>query len=231
MIRHVITACGLLFCATVCAQSATDAAKVKNIGTIQTDPKVEAQCGMSMRTPNLQHVSDQAITFGCTGSYINGNTAVMEMDFQYDQNFDNRGGDNIGFMIEGIGISQKMAAGGDSIFRMEDTKLLPTLTKSAANSGSNCGPIVNTKVTRIKGSNWHGWIAEQTFGKDNPRCRENDKEYTSNYRCVQAMIGNNKMTAQLSRVCLLRKRQLSLENGFSYDLFIDMLKTLRFKEE
>jgi hypothetical protein len=192
MIRHGGTVFSLLLSATVSAQSATDAAKMKRIGTTQTDPKVETQCGMSIRTPNLQRVSDRTIGFGCIGSYTNGNSAVMEMDFQYDPNFDNRGGDNIGFVVEGIGIFQKMAAGGDSIFRMEDGKLLPILTESAANSGSSCGPVVNTKIAPIKGSNWYGWIAEQTFRKENPRCREDDKEYTSSYRCVQAMIGNKK---------------------------------------
>jgi hypothetical protein len=91
------------------------------------------------------------------------------------------------------------------------------------------GIVVNTKVTPVKGSNWCGWIAGQTFEKENSRCRDDDKEYTSCYRCVQAMVRNKKMPAQLSRVCLLRKRQLSSENGFSDDPFIDMLRTLRFK--
>ncbi len=55
---------------------------------------------------------------------------------------------------------------------------------------------------------------------------------TSNhsYRCVHVMVGNEKMTAQLGGVCLLRKRELSLESGFSYDLFMEMLGTLRFME-
>jgi hypothetical protein len=44
------------------------------------------------------------------------------------------------------------------------------------------------------------------------------------------MVGNEKMTAQLDAVCLLRTRELSLENGFSYDLFMEMLGTLRFME-
>jgi hypothetical protein len=44
------------------------------------------------------------------------------------------------------------------------------------------------------------------------------------------MVGNATMTATEDGVCLLRKRENSLENGFSYDLFMDMLKTLRFKE-
>jgi hypothetical protein len=70
----------------------------------------------------------------------------------------------------------------------------------------------------------------KTFAKPQGRCRP-AKEYSSRYRCVHLMIGNKKMTAQLDGVCLLRKREFSLENGFSYDLFMDMLKTLSFNEE
>jgi len=45
------------------------------------------------------------------------------------------------------------------------------------------------------------------------------------------MLGNDKMTAQIDGVCLLRKREVNLENGFSYDLSMDMLKTVRFRDE
>jgi hypothetical protein len=85
-------------------------------------------------------------------------------------------------------------------------------------------------ITPIKGSNWHGWIAEETFQKARGRCKP-AKEYTSRYRCIHVMIGNEKMTAQIAGVCLLRKREYSLENGFSYDIFMDMLKTLHFTEQ
>ena len=155
----------------------------------------------------------------------------MEMDFQYDPNFNPRGGDSITFLVKNIGIDRKMAAGGDNVFRLQPGDILPTLANGAAYKESNCNDhVTKTTVTPIRGSNWHGWIAEETFAKAHGRCRP-AKEYTSRYRCVHVMLGNDKMMAQLYGVCLLRKRELSLENGFSYDLFMDMLRTLRFKEE
>lgn len=230
MIHRIIVATGLLLYSIAYAQSATDAARLHSIGTNRTDLKVEEQCGMSLNTPALKSVSDQTIGFGCTNSYKNGSQAVMEMDFQYDPNFNSRGGDNITFVVEDIGIDRKMASGGDAVFRVKSGEAVPTLTPYSAYKESNCGvPVTKTDVSPIQGSNWHGWIAEETFAKARSRCKPT-KEYTSRYRCVHVMVGNDRMTAQLDGVCLLRKRELSLENGFSYDLFMDMLWTLRFNE-
>ncbi|CAE6871786.1 hypothetical protein [Paraburkholderia domus] len=231
MIRHTIIATGLFLYSIAYAQSAVDAARLHSIGTNRTDPKVEAQCGMSLNTPALKSVSDQTIGFGCTSSYKNGSQAVLEMDFQYDPNFNPRGGDNISFVVEDVGIDRKMAAGGDSVFRLNPGESLPVLTTGSAYKESNCNdPVTKTEVTPIRGSNWHGWIAEETFAKARGRCNP-AREYTARYRCVHVMVGNDKTTAQLDGVCLLRKHELSLENGFSYDLFMDMLRTLHFNEE
>jgi hypothetical protein len=229
MIRRIILASWVLLHSIAYAHLATDA-RLHAIGTNRTDPKVEEQCGMSFNTPALKSVSDQTIGFGCTGSYKSGGQAVMEMDFQYDPNFNPRGGDNISFVIENIDIDRKIAFGGDSVFRLKPGDSLPVLATGSAYKNSNCNdPVTKTKVTPIQSGNWHGWIAEETFAKAHGRCKP-AKEYTSRYRCVHVMVGNVKMTAQLDSVCLLRKRELSLENGFSYDLFMDMLRTLRFKE-
>ncbi|WP_148662386.1 hypothetical protein [Paraburkholderia phytofirmans] len=212
-------------------QSEVDSDLLGTIGTNPTDPEMEEQCGMSMRTPDLKRVDEQAIRFGCSGSYKSGGYTVINMDFQYDRNFELSGGARINFVVEGVGIEKKTAAEEDSVFRLKPGDNLPTLAPGSAYQESNCGdPVTKTDVTPIQGSNWHGWIAEETFAKARGSCRP-AKEYTSRYRCVHVMVGNDKMTAQLDGVCLLRKRELSLENGFSYDLFMDLLKTLRFKEQ
>lgn len=231
MIRRIIAACGLLLHSMAYAQSAADAARLRSIGTNRSSARVAEQCGMSLHTPDLKNFYDQNIGFGCTGSYKKNDYAVMEMDFQYDRNFNPRGGDSIAFVVEAIGIDRKLAARGHSVFRLKPGDSLPTLAMSSAYQTSNCSdPVIKTEVRRIQGSNWHGWIAEETFAKARGRCKP-EKEYTSRYRCVHVMVGNDKMTAQLDAVCLLRKRELSLENGFSYDLFMEMLGTLRFMEE
>ncbi len=172
MIRSIIVVAGMLLCSIAYAQSAANAVHIKSIGTNATDPKVYEQCGMSLNTPDLKSVSDQTIGFGCTHSYKDGSQAVMEMDFQYDPNFNPRGGDNINFVVENIGIDQKMAAGGDSIFRVESGETVSTLAPGLAYHESSCGDLVTKiDVTPIQGSNWHGWIAEETFAKAHGRCK------------------------------------------------------------
>ncbi|CAE6742139.1 hypothetical protein [Paraburkholderia haematera] len=230
MIRPGIVTCCLLLTSTTYAQSAADAAHIRSIGTNPIDPNAEERCGISMRTPNLTRVDGQPINFACSGTYKSGAYTFMNMDFQYDPNLELSGGSHISFVVDSLSIEKKIAAGGNSIFRLRLGDKLPTLAPDSAYKESNCGdPVIKTDITPIQGTNWHGWIAEETFARAHSRCKP-AKEYTSRYRCVHVMVGNDKMTAQLDDVCLLRKRELSLENGFSYDLFMDMLKTLRFKE-
>ncbi|CAB3762722.1 hypothetical protein [Paraburkholderia humisilvae] len=221
MIIRVMTLHVLLIFSTVYAQSAFGA-----IETNEMDTEVEEQCGISMRVPALKNIYNQELTFDCAGSYREGRKAVLSMDFQYDPNR-NSGADLISFVIENIGIEQKIRSGKNSIFHQSEKSDMPSLSAGASYSGSDCEPVTKTIISAIQGRNWHGWIAEEKFGRRRMDCKSY-KQYTSRYRCIHLMIGNEVATAQVGGVCLLRKRELSLERGFSYDLFIDMLKSARF---
>lgn len=210
------------------AQPIVGAKKSENIANNFIRPDVERQCGVSMRVPDLRYVYDQPIGFGCTGSYKDEGRAILDMDIQYDPN-QNSGGARITFVVERVGIDEKIKSGGDSVFSVDNKYGTPTLRSAAAYGGSNCGPATGVQVTPINGINWHGWIAEEKFEKTKKGCHP-EKEFTNKYRCVHVMVGNDVMTAQLTGVCLLRSREFSLENGFSYDIFIDMIKSMRFIE-
>jgi hypothetical protein len=151
------------------------------------------------------------------------------MDFQYDPTR-SYGGYRIEFDIEAVSIDKKVMTKGDRIFRMEEGKALPVLSAAASYKRSDCGdPVVSTTVKPLRGANWHGWLAEETFKSPTGKCKPNPW-FTPRFRCIHVIVGNDKTTAQLTGVCLLRNREYSLENGFSYDLFMDMLKTIRFKD-
>ncbi|MGR3906601.1 hypothetical protein Q3A80_06105 [Burkholderia sp. SR8] len=212
------------FGASVVASPSSD-----KLATDAIDPKIAEQCGMSIRTPRLKNIYGQPLGFGCTGSYRNGKHAGMDMDFQYDPN-ENAGGERVEFDIQSTGIENKINSGGDSLFKKNENNATPTLSSGATFAGSNCGPVKNVVVTPISGDNWHGWIAEGFFGKA-PRGCKLMKEYTTAYRCVSMMIGNEKMVAQLGGVCLLRKKEYGLENGLSYDIFMDMIKSIHFADQ
>jgi hypothetical protein len=192
------------------------------------EAKIIEQCGLSMTVPRLLDVFDQPIGFGCSGSYKGGKTASLNMGYEYNPN-NGSGGTNIGFEVQDIGIAEKMATHGDSIFKNTSNGSLPRLWNGVAYGVSNCGTPTTVKIAPISSENWHGWIAEESFGNASKGCKL-VKEYTPAYRCVHLMIGNEKMVAQLGGVCLLRKKELSLEHGFSYDLFIDMVKSIHFNE-
>lgn len=226
MVCKIILAC-MLFMSSVVYAKTTGASK-KGIPTNPMNPQIERQCGMSMRMPDLKDVYGEPLGFGCIGSYKYGHQAILSMDFQFDSN-EHRGGSRISFVVEMIGINEKINAGKDSIFRANVEGGMPTLSRSAAYAESNCGPATDIATTQIHGSNWYGWIAEEKFGENHPGCKPL-KEFTSAYRCIHVMVGNSSMSAQLGGVCLLKNREYSLENGFSYDLFMNMLDSLRLIE-
>lgn len=221
----------LLFSTLAFGQSASDSRRIYSIERNHTTPEVVEQCGIALDAPNLKSASDQVIGFACTGSYKNGEKAIMDRDFQYDPNFDPRGGDNVSFEIEETGIDKKLSAASDTIFRINPGKSSPILDPGASYTESDCGDtVVKTIISPIKGINWHGWIAEETSSKAGEHCKPS-KEYTEKYRCIHMLIGNGKLSAQLNGVCLLRNREYCLENGLSYDLFREMINTIRFTED
>ena len=182
----------------------------KNDGKIALapiEPNVVQQCGLSMLVPQLVNMFDKPLGFGCTGSPRNGYVSILLMNFQYDPN-QGSGGSSLNFEIENVGIDERIAKGGSSLFKIDEQKSLPILGSGASVATSKCGTSPSIEVTPISGTNWHGWIAEESFGKA-PRSCKLSKEYTRAYRCVHLMIGNDKMVAQIDGVCLLRKKSIA----------------------
>jgi hypothetical protein len=182
-----------------------------------------------MSAPDLRDVYDEMFEFGCIGTYERSEGAILTASFDYTGQ---RPVDRFDFEIRKIGIDLWISSGRNgSMFQLKTGDSQPKLVEGATFPWSGCGPVIKTTTTPLQGINWRGWIAEDTFQPPRKGCVPADKEYTPAYRCIHVMVGNAKMTAMLGGVCLLRNREYSLENGFSYDLFMDMLKTLRFKEQ
>ncbi len=203
----------------------------KNIAMVAIDPQSTAKCGMQISVPNIKNALDQRLVFGCTGNYENDGSASLNMDFQNNPNNRN-GGEYIGFIVRNIGISDRSKLNSKFILRMENDVNIDQFSGETIRKTKKtyCSLNVSTKVTPIQGMNWHGWIAEDIHtGTLRHGCIP-PKEYTSRYRCIGLLIGNDKMSAITNQFCLLRKRELSLVRGFSYDLFMEVLKTIRFNE-
>jgi len=228
--RLVIILAGAVLSPIPPIEAASDKSDDITISAIDQDS--DERCGMTISSPNVKHIFDARLTFGCTGNYELDGGASLKMDFQFNPN-DRNGGEYIGFFVRGVSISETAKLRSGFLLRTDENKPLDKISGKIIYKSEKtyCDLNVSTKITRIQGFNWHGWLAEESYtGKPRPHCTV-PKEYTSRYRCVGLMIGNDQMSATTNQFCLLRKRELSLEHGFSYDLFMDMVKTIRFKEE
>lgn len=97
----------------------------------------------------------------------------------------------------------------------------------------DCGQEKTRKieVTTILGGNWKGWMWEQSFAEPknklrSPYCRK----FTPKYRCISLVIGNDTVSAAFSSYCFLRKKVDNLDDELSYDVFMGIVNTIRFKE-
>jgi hypothetical protein len=188
------------------------------------------RCGLTLRYPALVNFFDQEIGPGCAGSYKEGST-TLSMGYQYGA-FPNERSKAIDINIAPVRLEEWLSAARvaqprSSTFNKTDTAVE---LKADAGFGNICSNLINIKITPIQGSNWHGWMAEQIYGPTRNR-KSYCQVYSPKYRCIELVIGNKKMSAELGGACLLRKRTTSLEEGLNYDLFMEMIKSINFNEE
>ncbi|MCA8349726.1 hypothetical protein [Burkholderia cepacia] len=197
-------------------------------------PDKAAECGMKISTPKIRNIYDRPLQLDCNESdVINGKTYnIAKIDYQFDPN-KHRVSDNLSFYTYGDNFS-KSAPQLIKYFFDTERDLIPnrnTSTRINRSSRTYCGLHVTTTIRPIAGLNWHGWIAEDSYtGRVSKDC-ESPAEYSPQYRCISMVFGNEKMSAAMVQTCLLRKHESNIQQGLSYEIFMDMLKTLRFMNE
>lgn len=96
---------------------------------------------------------------------------------------------------------------------------------------TDCGDHIDSRTAiSISGSNWQGWLVTSTFVQ--PRSKRvvaGCPHYTHKYRCVSMVFGNEKNSAVLHSRCFLRHNDDTLHTELSYHMFMEMVKTWRFK--
>lgn len=127
--------------------------------------------------------------------------------------------------------------GADSDFVRDENDTLimskdgqPQLSERALRG--DCGQEKNRQVIvkPIEGANWAGWMYEQKFTSPKKKLLPHCQKYTPQYKCVTLLFGNNKVTAYSPNYCFLRKKVNNLRVELSFDVFMDMIKTIRFNE-
>ncbi|MFM0047085.1 hypothetical protein [Paraburkholderia sediminicola] len=188
-------------------------------------------CGLTLSYPALKNSYDEDIALNCIGSYKEAHGTSLGIDYSRYPNDPERTSRFISMEINPVGIDDWLAADKEHDAAFEQTsngvRLLPKYS-----FGNECHNLLRTLIKPISGSNWHGWIAEEVYGKASNR-GNNDycRIYAPKNRCVHLLVGNKKMSVELTGACLLRKKTTNLDEGFSYDFFMQMIKSIRFNEE
>jgi hypothetical protein len=193
-------------------------------------PAADAQrCGISLLYPALKNFFDQEIRPECVGSYRRINGAVMVLNYRYGA-YPQEPQKMIDVNIFSVPIDIYVDPGShhhSTSLLMEDGEMR---LQPNAGFGDACHNLVRIEITPIASSNWHGWIAESKY-KESKIKKDDCKILSPKYRCVSFLIGYKKMSAEFAGACFPRKRTASLEHGFSYDLFMEMIRSIHFDEE
>lgn len=99
---------------------------------------------------------------------------------------------------------------------------------------AECGLSGAAHISEIAGANWSGWIAED-FYKNNQgiaSSRGHCERFDNRHRCIRLVIGNVKETVAMSQYCLVRRDgDFDLDDGLSYEIFMEILKSVKLLEE
>ncbi|WP_156924650.1 hypothetical protein [Burkholderia sp. WSM2230] len=131
--------------------------------------------------------------------------------------------------IERVGIEDALKKHANATFRQSTRGNVRSI-----DSPPECRVRGKTTLTNISGANWHGWLAEDTYALDThaKSTPEYCQRYSRSNRCVRMLIGNSKVSATMSQYCLARDAtSFDLDSGISYDVFRQIVDSLRFIEE
>ncbi|MGQ7933119.1 hypothetical protein [Paraburkholderia sp. D1E] len=186
------------------------------------------RCGLHLRYPALKNFFDQEIRPGCPASY-KANSTTLGMSYEYGA-YPDEPMKSIDISIYPIGLDTFL----DQTSPHHSSTLAPTENgwrlQQNAGFGNKCNNLLRTEITPISGANWHGWLAEEVYGKSRS-VKAQCKFLSPEYRCVSLVIGNRKMSAESGSRCLLKKITTNLEEGLSFDFFMQMIRSIRFNEE
>ena len=230
----------IFFCATQMISSATAATiSPPNHGSDITVPSIpldatsSRNCGVDLLRPPI------IAGVGCAGVISEeGNAGLTFTYFQYlIEHNDFRRSIDIDLRAESINDYVEKGA-GRLVLVSEDSNALVrtsdgTPVLSELNELGDCGQERHRKImtTTIRGKNWNGWLFEQSFPAPKKVLKNQCKMFTPAYRCVSIIFGNDRYSASMPSRCFLRKMVGNIDNELSYDIFINMINSIKFKKE
>lgn len=192
---------------------------------------ISEKCGLTLVFSNELIFGREGRRKTCVGSFEATSGTVLSLAPLDSDDHDSNWIDRIPVLhIQNMGIDELIKKNGGGIFGEHSTgKAVRT-----APAPAECQLQERSGINEISGLNWHGWIAEDGYAgsKRNSQAPEYCQKYSEINRCVRMVIGNKKMSATMSQYCLARDpKDFDLDGGLSYDIFKEIIKTIRFVRE
>ncbi|MFM0730008.1 hypothetical protein PQQ52_05860 [Paraburkholderia sediminicola] len=231
--QHVLIA--LIFASAAMGAHALDYSKISSSGLSKNSarmkpwpPEDATRCGVDLFYPALKNFFDQEIKPECVGSYHSKEGAGIVFDYTFGSD-PQETQKSIDISVIPIGIDKFVGTSNQKKSSVVEIVDGQPRVMHWAGLGNECHNLLRTSITPISTTNWQGWTVEDVYGKSRIKTRD-CRIFSPEYRCISFVVGNSEMSAEFGGACFPRKRTLSLNNGISYDLFMKMVKSIRFRE-
>lgn len=189
-------------------------------------------CGLSLSLPKpLAPVADYEVS-PCVDSYREKNGATMLIGSLV-------GGRKNPNLLEKLPALHIYRRDLDSVLTSINGSGLRRIANGSVISTSEfeekeCGLSGATHISEVAGANWRGWIAEDSYKNNRGVVSSHDYcgKFDSRHRCIRLIVGNAKETVAMSQYCLVRRGgDFDLDAGLSYDIFMEILESIKLLEE
>ncbi len=203
----------------------------KDHGSTQSHGFYE-KCGISLSFPKIL---DSVVNYQinpCLDSYIGKNGATLPLGMFLGGGQNPSALENLPMLhIYRRNLDIAMASSNGSGIRGTEKGVVSSTTSSVERE---CGLSRRTTISKIRGSNWRGWIAEDFYKKNTSF--ESPPEYCETFdeknRCIRLIIGNNKETITMAQYCFVRRHEdFDLDAGLSYGIFMEVVNSIKLLDE
>lgn len=193
--------------------------------------KLLLKCGLVLNVP-AELPSDQGVQSDlCTSSYRDQEGALLLLGALLEGQRNPRWLDMMpSLRIYSKGIDELLSIDNESGIRRDLSGLVQSMNDFAE---KNCSLNRRTHMSKLSGGNWKGWIAEDSYQELSRATSRPEycERFSEHNRCIRMVIGNSKESAVMGQYCLTRRdNDFDLDAGLSYNIFLKIVKSIRFVE-
>lgn len=221
----------LMFVASTLMVCGYASASPENVPKTMQANEFSEKCGVTLALPAQLLTNGHGKLGTCVGSYDAIGGTVLSLAPIDSGIHDTNWMDRIPMLhIRRVSIDEVIKNNEENIFHASST----SKTIIAASAPMECKLRAKTTIAKIYGVNWHGWLVEDSYKANDKDAStpEYCEQYSETNRCVRMVIGNSKFSATMAQYCLTREPEnFDLDTSLSYDIFLQIVKTIRFTEQ